>query len=109
MREVLHELMYQREIHRLDGDVGRRVVERRRPYEHASETDLALDGRRSAIVVAREHAIRRSGLDGSVAEEMRGREVAAARRLEHFEHRMAVIEESERAAAARRAIGDRTK
>ena len=61
----------------------------------------SLRRRHRAIVEPREDAVGRRGLQRAIAEDVRGREVAAARRLEDLEHRMAVVQIAERAAAAR--------
>ena len=50
-----------------------------------------------------------AGFERAVAEHVRGGEVAAARRLEHLEDRMAVVEEAERRAAAVDAIDGRAE
>ena len=106
-RQIADELMHERQEHGFDGDISGAVVERRRPDDHAAEASLPLNGRRGTIVEAGEYAIARSWLEGAVAEKVRGGEIAAARRLEHLEDWMAVVEEAERTAASRHAI-DRT-
>ena len=50
-----------------------------------------------------------AGCERAIAEDVRGGEVAAARRLEDLEHRMAVVQIAERAAARRRAIDGRAE
>ena len=65
--------------------------------------------RHRAIVEPRDDAIGWTRLERAVPEDVRGGEVAAARRLEDLEHGMAVIEVAERAAAAGRAIDGRAQ
>src|SRR5712691_3796815 len=109
MCEIPHELMDQRQEDRLHADVGPRVVERRRPYDHAARAHLSLRRRDRAIVEPRQDAIGWKGLQSAIAEHVRGREVAAARRLEHLEDRMTVIQVPERPAAPRGAIHGRAQ
>src|SRR3954452_6778362 len=109
MRQIADELMDEREEHGLDRDVGPRIVERRGPDNRPAGADLSFRRGDRAIVEAREDAIGRLGLQRAVAEHMGGGEVAAARRLEHFEDRVAVVEVSERAAAAAGAVDRRAK
>ena len=104
VREVAHDLMNQRQEHGLHRDVGRRVVERRRPHDHAAEPDFLFHRRGGAVVEARQHAVVRSRLERAIAEHVRGRKIAAPRRLEDFEHRVTVVEIAERSAAPRHAI-----
>src|SRR6266516_6236797 len=104
MAKVPNELVNERQKDRFDRDVARRVVEGRRPDDDAPEPDLAFGSGDGTIVVAGEHTGVRCDFQGTVAEDVSRGEVAAVRRLEHFEHGMAVIEKAERRTATRRPI-----
>ena len=98
------ELVHERQEHRLQRrgrSTNRRASTSRRSTRPCA--DAPLRRRHRAIVEPREHAIGRAGLERAIPEDVRAGEVAAARRLEQLEHRMAVVEEAERGAAARRA------
>ena len=64
-----------------------------RPGDHAAGADALLRRRDAAIVVAGEHAVVGAGLERAIPQDARGGEVAAARRLEDLEDRMAVVED----------------
>ena len=106
MAKVPNELVNERQKDRFDRDVARRVVEGRRPDDDAPEPDLAFGSGDGAIVVAGEHTGVRCDFQGPVAEDVSRGEVAAVRRLEHFEHFMAVIGDADRRTAAVGAIDD---
>jgi hypothetical protein len=75
----------------------------------AAGANLPLRRGNRAIVEAGEDAVGRLGLERAVAEDVRRREVTAARRLEDLEHRVAVVEVAERAAASRHPIHGRAE
>src|SRR5206468_646593 len=60
-----------------------------------------------SVVETSELLVTRSGRDASIAEEARRREVAASRRAEQLEDRVAAIDVAERAAAVGAAVNRR--
>ena len=85
--------------------IAPRHVERRRPEQHAAAADAPLEHRRRAGIEPRQHLriLRRRHV--AIAVDRHGREVAAARRAERLEHRMAVLERAD--ARRRRRASDR--
>ncbi len=104
--EILHELVHQREEDGRLRQVGPLAVEGRRPGDDAPGPDAPLRRRHGAVVVAREHAIAGRRFERAVAIDARRREVAAARRAEDLEHRVAVIAPADGRAAAAGTLDD---
>ena len=100
--EMPRHLVNERQEHRLERQIVPEQIERRRPQQHAAAAELPFDQRRRAVVEARQHLRVLGRRHGAIAVEARGRKIAAARRAERLEHRMAVREPAERAGGAAR-------
>ena len=99
--EVLHHLVHERHEHRLERRGRSSSCRASTSTRDGAAADLPLRHAPRAVVEPREH-LRRRGDQRAVAEDARRGEVAAARRAEDLEHRVAEVDEAERAAAGAR-------
>ena len=100
VRQVLHQPVDERHVDRLLGEVVPERVDGRGPQQHPAGAGAPLDQGRLAVVEAGRHRRLGPRLHRPEAEEAGRRHVPAAGRGEHLEHRVAVVDEAERAAPA---------